>query len=64
MRCCIPNYDIYRTDRQDWQEGGTAIAIKKRIPCTCADIPNLLSVEVTGICIPIENTEILLAAVY
>jgi exonuclease III len=29
MRFYIPNYDIYRTDHQDGQKGGTAFAVKK-----------------------------------
>jgi hypothetical protein len=64
MRLYIPNYDIYQTDHEDVHKGGTAIAVKKGIPHTCVDLPPLLSVEVTGICIPIGNTEMFLAAVY
>jgi hypothetical protein len=45
-------------------KGRTATAVKKCIPHRCADLPPLLSVEATGVCILIGNTEILLAAVY
>jgi hypothetical protein len=37
------------------------LAVKKDIPHTCADIPPLLSVEATGVCIQIGSTEMLLA---
>jgi hypothetical protein len=29
MRFCIPNYDIYRTDREDGLKGDTAIEVKE-----------------------------------
>jgi hypothetical protein len=38
MRFCISNYDTYWTDREDGNKGGTAIAVKKDIPHTCADL--------------------------
>jgi hypothetical protein len=64
MRFYIPNYDIYQTDREDRHKGRTAIAVKKGIPHTCADLPPLPSTDVTGVCIPIGNTKIFLAAVH
>jgi hypothetical protein len=64
MRFYIQNYDIYWTYREDGHKGGTVIAVKKGIPHTCIDLPALLSVEATGVCITIRNTEMLLAAVY
>jgi hypothetical protein len=64
MRFCIPNCDIYRTDSEDGHKGGTYIAVKKGIPDTCVDLPPHLSVEATGVCIPIGNTEMFLVAVY
>jgi hypothetical protein len=42
----------------------TAIAVRKGIPHNHADLPSLVSVEATGICIPIGNSEMLLAAGY
>jgi hypothetical protein len=64
MRFRIPYYDICRTDLDDGHKNETAVAIKKGILHTCTDIPPLLPVEATGVCIPIRNTEMLLAAVY
>jgi hypothetical protein len=34
------------------KEGGTAVAVRKVIPRTQADLPPLVSVEATGVCIP------------
>jgi hypothetical protein len=64
MRFYIPYYYICRTDREDGYKGGTAIAVKKGIPHTCVDLPPLLSVEATRVCVSIENTEMFLAAVH
>jgi hypothetical protein len=63
-RFSIQNYHLYRNDRQPGRKGGTAIAVKKGIPHSHVDLPPLVSVEATGVCIPIGNKEILLAAVY
>jgi hypothetical protein len=45
-------------------KGGATIAVKKGIPHRCAVLLPLLSVETTGVCIPIGSTEMLLAAIY
>jgi hypothetical protein len=63
-RFLIPNYHFYRTDPHPGRKGGTAVAVRKGIPHHLVDLPPLVSVEATGICIPIGNSEILLAAVY
>jgi hypothetical protein len=42
----------------------TAVAVRKVIPHFHVDLPPLMSIEATGVCIPIGNREILLAAVY
>jgi hypothetical protein len=42
----------------------TAVAVRKCIPHNPGHLPPLVSIEVTGICIPIDNSEMLLAAVY
>jgi hypothetical protein len=63
-RFYIPKHDIYRTDRGDRHNGGTVFAVKKTIPHTCIDLAPLLSVEATGFCIPIGNTEMFLTTVY
>jgi exonuclease III len=64
MRFYIPNYHIYRNDRQDGHKGGTAVAVKNGIPPAYADLPPLLSVEASGVCIPIGHTAMLLASIY
>jgi hypothetical protein len=64
MRFYILDYDIYRIDHEDGHEGGTAITVMKGIPYTCTDSHPLLPVKGTEVCIPIENTEMLLAGVY
>ncbi|PNF22596.1 hypothetical protein B7P43_G12673 [Cryptotermes secundus] len=63
-RFFIPNYHFYRIDRQSGRKGGTAVAVRKCIPHNHVDLPPLVSVEATGVCIPIGNSEVLLAAVY
>jgi hypothetical protein len=42
---------------------GMPLQLKTGISHTCADLPPLPSVEATGVCIPIENTEMFLAPV-
>jgi endonuclease/exonuclease/phosphatase (EEP) superfamily protein YafD len=64
MRFYVPNYHIYRNDRLDGNRGGTAVAVKKKIPHTCVDLPPLLSLEATGVSIPTGHTEMLLTSVY
>jgi hypothetical protein len=63
-RFYIPNYQVYRTDRFPGIKGGTAVAVEKGIPHSHVDLPPLNSLEATGVCIPIGNSELLLTAVY
>jgi hypothetical protein len=63
-RFFIPNCHFYQIDRYPGRKGGTAIAVRKGIPHNHVDLPPLVSVAATGVCIPIGNREILLAAVY
>jgi hypothetical protein len=63
-RFFITNYHVYRMDRYPGRKGGTAIAIKKGIPHGHVELPVLVSVEATGVCMPIGNYIVLLAAVY
>jgi hypothetical protein len=56
MKCYIPNYNFYRTDHEEGHKGGTAVPVKKIILHTCVDMPPLLSVEATGVCMPIGKT--------
>jgi len=60
----IPNYLFYRTDRFPERKDGTAVVIRKGIPHTNVDLAPLVSVEATGVYIPIGNNEVFLAAVY
>jgi hypothetical protein len=66
-RSSIRNYQIYRTDRHLGLKGGTAVTVRKGVPHTHVDLPPpppTVSIKTTGICTPIGNKEILLAAVY
>jgi hypothetical protein len=59
-----PKYHFYRTDRFPGRKGGTAVAVRKGITHNHVDLPPLVAVEATGACIPIGNSEVLLAALY
>jgi hypothetical protein len=63
-RCSIPNYNFYRTNLFPGREGGTAVAVRKGITHYHVDLPPLVSVEATGICIPIGNSELVLVDVH
>jgi hypothetical protein len=63
-RFFILNFHFYRTDRHPGIKGGRAVAVRKGIPHSHVDLPSLFSIEATGICIPINNSEMLLAAIY
>jgi hypothetical protein len=60
----IRNYHIYWNDRHPGAKGGTAVTVRKGVPHSYVDLPPLISIEATGVCIPLGNKEILLAAVY
>jgi hypothetical protein len=60
----IRNYLIYRNDRHPGAKGGTAFSVTKRVPHSYVDLPPVISIEATAVCIPLGNREILLAAVY
>jgi hypothetical protein len=63
-RLFIPNYHFHRTDRYPGRKGETAVEVGKSIPLNHVDLPPLVSAEVTGVCIPIGNSEVQLASVY
>jgi hypothetical protein len=63
-RFFIPQFHFYRTDRHPGRKGGTAVAVRKGIPHHHVDLPPLVTVEATGVCIPIGDSQILLAVVY
>jgi hypothetical protein len=56
-RFFIPNYHFYRTDRYPGRKVGAAVAVRKGIPHSHVDLPPLVSVEATGVCITIGNRE-------
>jgi hypothetical protein len=60
----MPNFNFYRTDRHPGRKGGSAVAVRKDIPHNHVDPQPLASVEATGVCIPLSNSEALLGAVY
>jgi hypothetical protein len=60
----IRNYHIYRDDRHPGAKGGTAVAVRKGVPRSYVDLPPLISIEATGVCISVGNKEIMLAVVY
>jgi hypothetical protein len=64
MMFYTPNYGFYQTVREDGHKGRTGVAVKKGFPHSCIDLPPLQSLEVTGVCIPIGNTEVFLSAVF
>jgi hypothetical protein len=58
----IPNYHFSWTDCFLRRKRGTAAAIRKCVPHNHVDLSLLASIESTGVCIPIGNSEVLLAA--
>jgi exonuclease III len=60
----IQNYHFYRIDRDQSRKGGTAAAVRKDVRHMNVDLPRLTLEEATGVCIPIGNQEILIAAFY
>jgi hypothetical protein len=62
-RFSIQNDHFYLIDHHPGRKDGTAVAVRKGIPHSHVE-PPLVSVEATGVCVPICNREILLADVY
>jgi exonuclease III len=56
-------HHVYRIDLHPGRKGGTAVADRKGIPHNHVDLPPLITLEATGVCIPIGNRKLLLAAV-
>jgi hypothetical protein len=63
-RFFIPHFHFYRTDRDPGRKGGTAVEVRRGVPHNYVHLPLPVSVEATGVCIPLGNSEILLASVY
>jgi hypothetical protein len=57
-------FGIYWIHRVPGRKGGTAVADRKGIPHNHVDLPPLVSIKASGVCIPIGNSELLLTAVY
>jgi hypothetical protein len=57
-------YHFYPTDGFPGRKGETAVAGRKGNPHNHVDLPPLVPIEATGICIPICSSEVLLAAVH
>jgi exonuclease III len=54
-RFCIPNCHFYQTDHFPGRKGGTAVADRKGILHNHVDLPPLVSIKATGVCIPVGN---------
>jgi hypothetical protein len=63
-RFFIPNYHFCRTDSHPGRKGGTAVAVRKGIPHNLVTLLPVVSVEATGVCIPMRNSELLLSSLY
>jgi len=63
-RLPIPNYHVYRTDRFQCWSGGTAVAVRKGISHHHSDLPPIVLIGATRICVPVGNSEVLIAAVH
>jgi hypothetical protein len=64
MRVSLFQITTFTEPTATWAEGGTATAVMKGIPHNHVDLPPLVSVEATGVCILIGYSEVLVAAVY
>lgn len=60
----IPNYIIYRLDRQDGNHGGVAILIKNNITHSIPSQPNTKAIEALSVNITTNNTYFTISAVY
>jgi hypothetical protein len=63
-RLHIPNYNFYLIDLHPGREGSGDVAVRQGVPHNHADLPPLMSIQPTGVCIPNGDSDILLAAVY
>jgi hypothetical protein len=61
-RFLISNNHFYRTGRFPGKKEGNCVVVKKRNSPYRADLPFLVSIEATGVCIRIGNCEMLFAA--
>jgi hypothetical protein len=62
-RFFTPNYHFYLTDHFPGRKGRTVVAVRISIPHNHVNLHPLDSIVPTGACIPIGNSEVLLAVV-
>jgi hypothetical protein len=62
-RFFILNYHFHPTDHFPGRKGGTAVAMRKGIPHKHIVPALFVSIEATGVCIPIGNSEVLFAEI-
>jgi hypothetical protein len=63
-RFFVSNFHLYRTDRHPGRKRGTAVAVRRGVPHNHVELPPFVSVEATGACIPIGDSEVLFASVH
>jgi exonuclease III len=63
-RFFIPNYHFIVLIISQEKKGGTAVAVRKGIAHNHIGLPPPVSIEATGVCIPIGKSEVKLAAIY
>jgi hypothetical protein len=64
IRCSLFQIITFIGLTASWKERGRiAVAVRKGIPYNHANLPPFVSIEAAGVCIPIGNSEVLLAAV-
>jgi hypothetical protein len=59
----VLNYHFYRTDSFLGRKDGTAVVVRKGFHHNHVDLPLIVSVEITRVCIPVGSSDLLLAAV-
>jgi hypothetical protein len=59
-RFFIPNYHFYLAGRFPGRKGETFITVRKTVPHNHVDLPLLVSIEATRVCISIGSSEVLL----
>jgi hypothetical protein len=62
-RFCISNYQLYRTGHFSGVKDGISISVRNSIPHNHVDLSPLVSVEATGVCIPIGIRDVGFAGV-
>jgi hypothetical protein len=63
-RLFISNFHFYLTGHHPGRKGGTTFAVRSGVRHNHVELPPLVSVEATGVCIPIDNYKELLFSIY